>query len=184
MPPSSFTDSVQRYDGERRKRDRGGAKAGDLPPRALADYVGLLRNVARDRMHCHWGCSLLHGRSQVSSPSLAHEEGETAHYLHNRCIGHTPGTVRLGPPLCTLHADQDAGLLQVPTCHRRPRYRFAAMGDQNGKWSGPKSTTRFDSECVRSLPRRLHPPASAVARPDQDPLPPSYPRAERLEKQM
>ena len=99
MPPSSFTDSVQRYDGERRKRDRGGAKAGDLPP--LADYVGLLRNVARDRMHCHWGCSLLHGRSQVSFPSLAHEEGETAHYLHNRCIGHTPGTVRLGPPLCT-----------------------------------------------------------------------------------
>ena len=114
-------------------------------------------------MHCHWGCSLLHGRSQVSSPSLAHEEGETAHYLHNRCIGHTPATVRLGLPLCTLHADQDASLLQVPTCHRRPRYRFAAMGDQNGKWSGPKSTTRFDSECVRSLPRRLHPPASAVA---------------------
>ena len=59
------------------------------PPRALADYVGLLRNVARDRMHCHWGCSLLHGRSQVSFPSLAHEEGETAHYLHNTCIAVT-----------------------------------------------------------------------------------------------
>ena len=77
----------------------------------------------------------MHERSQVSLPSLAHEEGETAHYLHNRCIGHTPATVRLGPPLFTLHVDQeyqDSGLFQFPTCHRRPRYRFGAMGTKMG----------------------------------------------------
>ena len=155
MPPSSFTDSVQRYDGERRKRDRGGAKAGDLPapsPIMLASSV------------------------------TSHEIGCIVIGVARCCMGEVKFPLLLWlmkreklPIICTTGAS-------VTLRERSGSVHLCAHCTQTKM--GPKSTTRFDSECVRSLPRRLHPPASAVARPDQDPLPPSYPRAERLEKQM